>query len=44
MHFGANGWIKVGFTKVIMEIAKKTFVYGSLSIALKGMQLFINIT
>jgi hypothetical protein len=44
MHFEANDWIRVGSTKIIMKIAKKTFGYGSLSITLKGMQLLINIT
>jgi hypothetical protein len=44
MHFKANGWIRVGFTKVVTNIAKKTFGNGSLFITLKGMQLLINIT
>jgi hypothetical protein len=43
-RFKANGWIRIGFTKAITKIAKKTFGYGSLSITLKGMQLLINIT
>jgi hypothetical protein len=43
-HFKTNVWIKVGFTKAILEIAKKTFSYGSLFFTLKGIQLMINIT
>ncbi len=34
--FKANGWIRVGFTKAIIEIAKKTFGYESLFNTLKG--------
>ncbi len=34
--FKANGWIRVGFTKAMIEIAKKTFGYESLSNTLKG--------
>jgi hypothetical protein len=43
-RFKANGLIRFGFTKPIIEIAKKMFGYGSLFNTLKGMQLFINIT
>jgi len=43
-YFKANGWIRVGFTKAIMEITKKMFGYESLFITLKGIEFFINIT
>ncbi len=34
--FKANGWIRVGFTKAIIEITKKMVGYESLSNTLKG--------